>query len=305
LLLLLATTLTGLVGCRDHLPASRTGDSTRKLAPPPACVTPLPARVAASGVSRTLREEAWWPVVFPGFDSEKRRLPESSLTCEGRPIFTDATFTDATVRRGGWPFVPEEGDVVQGAGLNKLRLLWFRTHDKGGGTMAGPLALVRSFEEDAEVYAIGSYSGNASRAKLRIERLGSDILPTVQDDGCQGVTDAPCETTLQVYLPYRGQLRSAAKITLERLAFANETEPGVIGRIGYHLVTTPVFSQQGITLSEQITVHDSESRELRRAELTRVFVAADERLENTEVPLWDRIVRLDANPVVRTQAKAE
>jgi hypothetical protein len=119
------------------------------------------------------------------------------------------------------------------------------------------------------------------------------------------VMDAPCETTLQVYLPYRGQLRSAAKLTLERLAFATETEPGVVGRIGYHLVTTPVFSQEGITLSEQITVHDSEGRELRRAELTRVYLAEDERLANTEVPLWDRIVRFDTNPVVRSQAKAD
>lgn len=256
-------------------------------------------------MSRTLREDAWWPVVFPGYDTEKKRLPESSLTCEGRPVFSDEAFNGATLRRGSWPFAPEEGDILQGAGLNKLRLLWFRTHDKGNGNMAGPLALVRSFEEDAEVYAIGSYSGNATRAKLRIERLGSDLLPTVQDDGCQGVTDAPCETLLQVYLPYRGQLRSAAKITLERLAFASETEPGVVGRISYHLVTTPVFSPEGVTLSEQITVHDSENRELRRAELTRVFLAGNERLENTEVPLWDRIVRLDANPVVRTSTKTQ
>ena len=118
---------------------------------------------------------------------------------------------------------------VQGAGLNKLRLLWFRTHEHGDGTMAGPLALVRSFEEDAEVYAVGSYRGNATRAKLRIERLGSDLLPTVQDDGCLGVVDIPCETTLQVYLPSRGALHPAVTVVLERVAFAQETEPGVQG----------------------------------------------------------------------------
>jgi hypothetical protein len=60
------------------------------------------------------------------------------------------------------------------------------------------------------------------------------------------------------------------------------------------LVTTPVFGPGGVTLSEQITVQDSEGRELRRAELTRVYAAAAERLENNEMPLWDRIVRRDA-----------
>lgn len=245
-------------------------------------------------MSRTLREEAWWPVLFPAYDTQKGRLGEGALTCEGRPIFGEDPFVGATVRGGQWPLSPKEGDIVQGAGLNKLRLLWFRTHDHGDGTMAGPLALVRSFEEDAEVYAVGSYRGNATRAKLRIERLGSDLLPTVQDDGCLGVTDAPCETTLQVYLPFRGALRPAASVVLERVAFAQESEPGVIGRVAYHLVTTPVFGPGGVTLSEQITVQDSEGRELRRAELTRVYAAAAERLENNEMPLWDRIVRRDA-----------
>ena len=232
-------------------------------------------------------------MLFPAFDTKEGRLGEGALTCEGRTIFGENSFVGGTVRGGRWPLSPKEGDIVQGAGLNKLRLLWFRTHEHGDGTMAGPLALVRSFEEDAEVYAVGSYRGNATRAKLRIERLGSDLVPTVQDDGCLGVVDTPCETTLQVYLPSRGALHPAVTVVLERVAFAQETEPGVQGRVAYHLVTTPVFGAGGITLSEQITVQDSEGRELRRAEATRVYTASAEHLDNTEVPLWDRIVRHD------------
>lgn len=278
-------------GCNDTLPRSPTGDVSRRLAPPPACILRLPARSSQAASTRNIPEEAWWSVVFPNFDNRNHALPEHSLTCQGRDVFSDAAFRGGAVRDGGWPLKIREGDIVMGTGVNKIRLLWLRTHTYTDGTSAGPLVLARVLESNVEVYSIGAYRGSDDRTKLKVERMGNDILPSVQSDGCLKRKDkSPCTTELRVFLPIRGELKTAADIALERISYSQASEPGTTGLVEYRLISTPTFEPGGIRVIEQVAALDEQGRDLRKAELERMLHATPNGFEATEGSLWERVV---------------
>ena len=278
-------------GCSDALPRSQTGDLSRRLAPPPACILRLPARSSKAAATRSIREDGWWRVVFPSFDPTKWELPANSLTCQGTDVFADAAFRGGTVRDGGWPLKVREGDIVFGAGVNKMRLLWLRTHKHPDGTVSGPLVQARVLESHVEVYSVGAFRGPPDRSKLKLERMGPEILPSVQTDGCLGHKEkSPCTTELQLFLPVRGRLTPAARIALERVAYARASEPGTVGMIEYRLVSTPTFEPGQIRIIEQVAALDEQGRDLRKAELERVFRATSRGFEASEGSLWERIV---------------
>jgi hypothetical protein len=217
-------------------------------------------------------------------------LPERSLTCQGRDVFVDSAFNGGAVRGGGWPLKVKDGDIVMGTGVNKIRLLWLRTHTYTDGTSAGPLVLARVLESNVEVYSVGAYRGTSDRTKLKLERMGSEILPSVQSDGCLNRKDkSPCTTDLRVFIPIRGELKSAASIPLERITYSDASEPGTVGPVEYRLISTPSFEPGGIRLVEQVAALDEQGRDLRKAELERTLRATADGFEATETSLWDRI----------------
>jgi hypothetical protein len=280
-----------LLGCSDTLPRSQTGDLSRRMAPPPSCILRLPARSAKASASRSIPEQDWWKVVFPGFDPHRAALPANSQTCQGHDIFAQPVFRDGSVRGGAWPLKVQEGDIVFGAGVNKMRLLWMRTHKNPDGTESGPLVLARVLEDYAEVYSVGTFRGPPEQAKLRLERMGPEILPSVQIDGCLGHKEkTPCITELQLFLPARGELAPAAKIALERVAYGTASEPGTVGVVEYRMVSTPTFEPDAIRVIEQVAALDEQGRDLRKAELERVFRATARGFEPSESSLWERIV---------------
>jgi hypothetical protein len=277
-------------GCNETLPRSPTGDLSRRLAPPPACILRLPSRSTQAASTRNIPEEAWWSVVFPNYDARDHALPEHSLTCQGRDVFASSAFDGGSVRGGSWPLKVEDGDIVMGTGVNKIRLLWLRTHTYSDGTSAGPLVLARVLESNVEVYSVGAYRGSTDRTKLKLERMGNEILPSAQSDGCLNRKDkSPCTTDLRVFIPIRGELKSAASIPLERITYSAAGEPGTVGPIEYRLISTPSFEPGGIRLVEQVAALDEQGRDLRKAELERMLRATADGFEASEGSLWERM----------------
>jgi hypothetical protein len=284
---LAAALSTGLVlGCAE--PAiSVNADPARRAAPLAACVTRLPAR-KQSGFVRQLSDEQYWKLVFPDYDPATSTLPEDALACTGTRLWDHAVFEKAKPVRS--PHRTESGDIVFGGGANRIKVLWLKTHELSNGEFAGPLAIVRNLEDYAEVYAIGVYRGHGTKTRFGLERMGSQLLVTALDDRCAGrQPDEPCDTTLVVYLPWRGTLEEFASIPLERVRFTANTEPGVHGQVEYALVTSPSYEAGGIRLFEQITATDGEGRALRKAERARSLSWRSGRVVASDDSLWDLV----------------
>lgn len=239
--------------------------------PPPACVLRLPVRNVKTSAERRLTDAQLWGLVFSNFDANNGTLPADAIDCRGGHPFADPVFKTATPIRP-FPFKVQAGDVVFGAGTNKLRVAWFRTHRYPDGSVGGVLALIRTVGNFAELYSVGTFRGHSKRVKLRLSRMGSNLLPSVQNDGClKHPPGKPCETTITLYRSVLGRLVPAAKIATERIAYATGTEPGILGRIKYHLVSSPVYKKNEIDVTEQISVTDSEGRKVHQAQVNRIF----------------------------------
>lgn len=283
------------VGCADTLPRSLDGDLTRRVAPIPACVMRLPVSGKTGSPVAQLREEQFWKLVFPAFDEAKQQLPEGALDCAGRGVYDSPALTGGRPLRG-WPFQVKEGDIVFGAGGSRLRLVWLRTHAFPDGSAGGALSLVRTVDGKAEVYGVGAYRGPAEQSKLRIERMGPEVVPTVQAEGCLNPEEqTPCETTLLVYLPRKGQLHPVAEVVLSRVGIARDAEPGVEGTIVYRLTSSPKFEPGRLSVLEQVVVEDGMGRALRKAELERVYTLTDGKLVESEPSLWARFFDVTAS----------
>jgi hypothetical protein len=275
-----------LIGCAEPA-TSINADPARRAAPLAACVMRLPAR-KQSGFMRQLSDEQYWKLVFPDYDASTSTLPEDAVACTGATVWDHAVFEKATLVRS--PLRTESGDILFGGGANRIKVLWLKTHELSNGEFAGPLAIVRNREDYAEAYAIGVYRGHGKKTRFGLERMGSQLLVTALDDRCAGRRpDEPCDTTLVVYLPWRGTLEEFASIPLERVRFTANLEPGVQGQVEYALVTSPSYEPGGIRLFEQITATDGEGRAVRKAEKARSLSWRSGRVIASDDSLWDLV----------------
>jgi hypothetical protein len=112
----------------------------------------------------------------------------------------------------------------------------------------------------------------------------------VSDEGCTGnMREEPCRNMTSLYLPRKGELVRLVSFAAERRDYVNEGEPGAPGRIEYRLTSAPRFVNEGLRLFEQMSAKDEAGRELRTAELERVFTLRDVVLVPSEGSLWPRI----------------
>jgi hypothetical protein len=289
--LLGAAALVALVpACAGDPKPPRIEDEARQLAPPPACILRLPSR-SPSALARNLREEQYWQLVFPSFDRDKRVLPEDALTCTGRAVFHDPQFRDAK-RIDAFPGPVSEGEILLGSGGDRLRVLWMRTHRTADGLDVGPLALVRTKNDFAEVYGVGVYRGRTERPTFGLERMGYEAVVTVTDDQCieKGrKARTACESTLSVFLPRRGALLHLVTFATDKRDYVFRGEPGSYGLIEYKLAAGTRFIDKGIVLSEEIVASDEAGRDLRHAEIDRTFKLAADEFVVDEPPLWPRV----------------
>lgn len=213
-----------------------------------------------------VREPEYWKLVFPGFAERRMYLPPDALACTGAAVFQDPAFAGVSPVHEEAGAV-KEGDIIYGGGGAQLKLLWFQTHRTSDGGVVGPLAMVRVADGVGEVYAVGVHRGRA-QPRLSLQRMGPEVLAAVLDEGCVGRTEGqPCESTVTLYRPFHGEMRQLEQIAVERVAFGEDSEPGVIGRIEYRLVSSIDYKEDRVVILEQITATDSEQREVRHAEV--------------------------------------
>jgi hypothetical protein len=236
---------------------------------------------------RNLQEDQYWQAVFPSFDVATHRLPADAVACTGKRVFDDPMFAGGTT--SGTPIEVQDGDIFYGNGGERIRIAWFRTHKWRDGSRAGPLALIRAKEEFAEVYAVGAYRGASAKPTFQAERLGTELLVSATDDGCEGTPkQAPCETSISLFLPHFGRLANLGTFDTERRAFATGSEPGVPGQVAYELTASPQYAADGIKLFEQVKATDSSGRVVHKTELERTFVLQDGALAQGTDSLWGR-----------------
>ena len=275
------------VGCGGGERPPHLEDAARTTVPLPACVVSLPARVNASGL-RNLSEDEVWRVVFPRYDAAKHELPAGAEACTGERIFDDPILAGAAVR--GPNIEVKEGDVVFGNAGDRLRIVWLRTHRWADGSEGGPLAVVRATETSAEVYAIGVHRRPPSKSTLQAERIGTEMLVTAVDDGCEDQPkSSPCASTVTLYAPSSGRLQRLRTLTTEQRAFGSGTEPGVIGQLEYHLTSSPEYGSSGVKFFEEIEAKDLGGRVLHKMELERKFALKDGTLDGGPESLWGRV----------------
>lgn len=279
--------------CASTEERPRTEDDARRLAPLPACLVQLdgagpsgPGRPARTeGVIRSLREEQIWSLVYPSYDPKQATIPMDARACNGRKPLEEANLS------GGASARIDEGAIMLGAGSDRLKVAWLRSLTYPDGTMGGALALIRTFEGTAEVYAVGSYRGRA-KTLFTIERIGPEVVAVAQDDGCATrKANAACETMVNVFRPRFGVLDRVATIAQERITYASDAEPGVRGQAEYRLSSAIQYVEGGIRVLEQVLVRDELGREVRKAELERAYTfAPDGTMVVDEDSLWSRVV---------------
>lgn len=267
-------------------------DVPRRAVPIPACVMQLPVRAEAQRqFMRQLTDDQIWRVVFPSFDESAGGLPEGAATCTGEFLFNDSRLKDGAQVRRGWPFQPEPGDLVFGAGPRRTKIIWFKTHQWNDGSVGGPVAMVRAEEDFAEVYGIGVFRGSPERSRFATERIGGSVVVTATDDRCAGKSAGEaCESWVRILMPWQGQLSQQASIAVERRSVLKNGESGAIGPITYRMTGTPMFEPTRIRLLEQIQAVDSSGRKLRSVELERWYDLVDGKLVERQESLWDRVV---------------
>lgn len=274
--------------CSTVEPRPRTEDDARQLAPLPACLVQLRAGKPAGGgeqAARSLREEQIWPLVYPSFDPKRGIVGEDARTCSGRAPMREKGFA------GGTPTTIEEGAIALSSGSDRLKVAWLRSETYPDQTTGGALALLRTVDGTAEVYAVGGYRGRA-KTSFTTERIGPEVVVVAQDDGCAARKPSrPCETVTSVFRPRFGVLERAATIAQERVFYASDSEPGVRGRVEYRLASSIQYVDGGIRVLEQVTVRDELAREVRKAELERLYTfAPDGTMVVDEDSLWSHVV---------------
>jgi hypothetical protein len=275
-----------LTGCASAVESSKLEDRARREVPVPICLKALERRGGA-GVSNATPSD-YWSLVLPSYDTGANTIDRSAPDCAGHDAFSSALFQDAEESRTG--LIPAKTeDLLVSPGANDFKVLWLRVAHFGNGDAAGPLALARPREGTAELYAIGTYRGNALSSRFSIERLGPHMLVTASDDACAGAKPGQaCQAKLGVFLMKAGQLSPAADIMLDRIEYG--TAPGVVGAVQYRMTATPFFEPKALRVNEQVVVRDSTQTAIRKSNLDRVFVVKNGTLSASTGSLWDQVV---------------
>ena len=274
-------------GCVPEKARPRLEDVSRRAAPLPVCILPLPARgTAEATAARRLTDEQIWKAVFPSFD-EQKGLPAGAKTCTDRPLLEDAAFRTGGAE-GRFPFRPGDDDLLLGSGGDRLKVAWLRTHRAGDGEAVGALAVVRALDRFAEVYGVGVLRGRREGLELGTERLGGEFVVTAREDGCaERKPQRPCEALLHVFLPREGRLEPVASVATRRVDYARVDRAGAVTE--YELATLPRFDAQGLVLSEQVIVRDEAGREVRKREEERACPLTDRGMVCSDDSLWTRM----------------
>lgn len=242
---------------------------------------------------RQLNEREYFQLVFPKAISEPVAAGQEGVLCNQSAAFQTSAFQDARSRLGAQVNFAEEL-VVYGSGPNRLRVVWFRTHETNPGRAVGTLAVVRTTEEFAQVFALGTFEGAFETSRFSVERLGDELWVAAVNDGCGAVRPGEeCDSDLHLYKVELGQLRPMIQIPVERVRHAQKPSdtPAYAGveRVVYRLEATPSYDAAQLTLLEQVTTTiQPANKEVARAERERWLTFFGERSRWSEPSLWER-----------------
>jgi hypothetical protein len=286
-------------GCGSAMESSKLEDRARREVPVPICLKALERRGTAGASTAT--EADYWSLVLPSYDESSSTIDRSMPDCAGHDVFSGPLFQDVEGPRTGLITAKTE-DLAVTPGAKDFKVLWLRVGHFGNGDASGPLALARPREGTAELYAIGTYRGNAQTSHFAIERLGPRILVTAGDDACSSAKPGQaCQTKLAVFLMNAGQLLPVADLILDRIEYG--TAPGVAGLVQYRLTATPVFDPKALRFTEQVVVRDSTQTVIRKSNLDRQFELKGSALTASTGSLWDEVVVAPSTPSAPAQSK--
>ncbi len=296
---LLAATL--LAGCPDPLKSQVKQVEVRYVTPISVCRTKLspigdPSR--AGTAVRDLDPGQWLEVLVPGYvDGNEQGLDAIALDCTGNYIFANETLRGGASDRG-WPRFVDPDEMVLNSGPNGMRVMWLRSLKFDNGDEGGPVALARSYGDNAEIYGVGSYRGPKD-TKFATARIGNETIVVGESKECEPESGV-CRKRAHFFLPRRGRLIEGAVIDLDRTqVMPSQTERGLYAQ--YHLATDVTFQKDGILLLEQVQVRimktkvpdlDSE-RLLRSVEFSRFLKIEHDTLFSSNEPLWERVIGRD------------
>lgn len=286
------------LGCASDI-TSRSADEPRLEAPVPACFVRLPARPNPGGMMRQLSEREYFKLVFPHASGDHPQAGAEGLLCNQTAAFKGAAFSQASSRLGPDVQFAEEL-VTYGSGPNRLRVIWFRTHETKPGRSVGTLAVVRTTEEFAQVFALGSFEGAFETSRFSVERLGDELLVSAVDDGCGAVKPGEeCDSDLHLYKVELGELRPLLQVAVERVRHApkpaNTPAYAGVDKVVYHLEAAPSYDATQFSLLEQVTTTVQPSgKEVARAERERWLNFYGKNSQWSEPSLWDRETVFDS-----------
>src|SRR5690606_30313925 len=209
------------LGCASDI-TLRSADEPRFEALVPACFVRLLARSNPGGMMRQLSEREYFKLVFSQALGEQPQAGPDGVLCTQVAAFKSEAFSGATSRLGPNVQFAEEL-VTYGSGPNRLRVVWFRTHEKQPGKAIGSLAVVRTTEEFAQVFDVGTFEGAFETSRFSVERLGDELLVSAVDDGCGAVKPgAECDSDLYLFKVELGQLRPILQVPVERVRHAGK-----------------------------------------------------------------------------------
>lgn len=280
------------LACASEI-TSRSPDEPRLEAPVPACFVRLPARPNPGGMMRQLSEREYFKLVFSQAGGEQPQAGAEGVLCNQVAAFKSEAFAGATSRLGPNVQFAEEL-VMYGSGPNRLRVVWFRTHEKQPGKAIGTLAVVRTTEEFAQVFALGTFEGAFETSRFSVERLGDEMLVSAVDDGCGAVKPgAECDSDMYLFKVELGQLRPILQVPVERVRHAakpaNTPAYAGVDQVTYHLEAAPSYEATQLSLLEQVTTTVQPSgKEVARAERERWLTFYGKESQWSEPSLWDR-----------------
>jgi hypothetical protein len=285
------------------LTAGACATSPRPPAEPPAlCV--FDRGDAPAGAARG----PWIPRLIRGYDPTTHRVTSPAIDCTGAQArWESPALRCADVASAGTAF-PErpitEADVVTSDIGRESTLVWIPTTSYASGDAAGPVAMVARSPSQLRVVAIGVLRSFPRNAKLRLERLGETKVLVAEGDLCTPGEPASCARFARVVplvesrfvpMPLVGEDRRCRSAALLELSKRERRRV----RRGWELVelsTALAFGADGLTVQEQVVVHDlGESergeplRVLHRAQSSRVVKWEHGRMVTSGSPLWSRI----------------
>lgn len=277
--------------------------SPRPPAEPPAlCV------LDRAGAPAAAARGPWIPLLVRGYDSRTHLVTSPALDCTGVQARWESPALRCADGASAGATFPEspitESDVATSDIGPESTLAWIATTSYASGDAAGPVALVVRSPSQLRVVAVGVLRSFPRNVKLRLERLGETKVLVAEGDLCAPGKAASCTRFARVvplvgsrFVPMAlvgedGQCDSPALFELSKVERRRSRRGWELAELS----TVLAFGTDGLTVQEQVVVHDlGESergeplRVLHRAQASRVVRWEEGRMVTSGSPLWSRM----------------